>query len=63
MFVDTAAWIALLDADDALHTAVERVWTQLLQQRTLLLTSDFVLLELADVFSTPGDRLLYELFL
>jgi len=56
VFVDTAAWIALLDADDALHAAAERVWHQLLQQRSLLLTSDFVLLELADAFSTPGSR-------
>ncbi len=56
VFVDTAAWIALLDADDALHAAAERVWHQLLQQRSLLLTSDFVLLELADAFATPSSR-------
>ena len=56
VFVDTAAWIALLDADDTLHDAAERIWNQLLQQRSLLLTSDFVLLELADAFSTPSSR-------
>jgi hypothetical protein len=56
VFVDTAAWIALLDADDGLHAATEQVWHQLLKQRTLLVTSDFVLLELADAFANPGSR-------
>ena len=56
VFVETAAWIALLDADDTLYSEAEWVWIGLLQQKALLVTNDFVLLELADAFSKPNTR-------
>lgn len=55
VFVDTAAWIALLNISDALHDFAERLMGELLQQKTLLVTTEFVLLEVADV-SAPAIR-------
>ena len=56
VFVDTAAWIALNNVRDALHVRVQSVYTELVQQKVPLVTSDFVLLEVADALSTPALR-------
>lgn len=56
IFVDTAAWIALLNISDALHPRAEQLMNEVLQQKTLLLTTEFVLLEVADALSTPAIR-------
>jgi hypothetical protein len=56
VFVDTAAWIALLNVSDALHNCAEQVMSKLLQQKTLLVTTEFVLLEVADALSAPNIR-------
>jgi predicted nucleic acid-binding protein len=56
VFVDTVAWIALLNADDALHTPAQQVMEELRQARARLITTEFVLLEVADALSAPSAR-------
>lgn len=56
-FLDTAAWIALLNISDALHDCAEQLMSELLQQKTLLVTTEFVLLEVADALSAPAIRI------
>lgn len=56
VFVDTAAWIALINEDDDLHTKAHEVLKQLRQQKARLLTTEFVLLEVADAFCSPPFR-------
>ncbi len=56
VFVDTAAWIALLNTRDNYHTPAFKVMTRLRQQSALLVTTEFVLLEVADAFSQPSLR-------
>ena len=56
IFVDTAAWLALLNKDDALHTQARQVMKTLRQQRAALVTTEFVLLEVADALSAPAHR-------
>jgi predicted nucleic acid-binding protein len=56
VFIDTAAWISLIDADDYLHEAAGKILRQLHQQKARLTTTDFVLLEVADAFAKPKSR-------
>jgi predicted nucleic acid-binding protein len=56
IFVDTAAWIALLNTSDALHEPAKQVMNQLQQQKAFLVTTEFVLLEVADALSVPVGR-------
>lgn len=56
ILVDTAAWIALLNKDDTLHAQAQRIMKRLRRQRTLLVTTEFVLLEVADALSAPAHR-------
>lgn len=51
VFVDTAAWVALLNTRDELHQTAQRQMQELQRQSTSLITTDFVLLELANMFS------------
>lgn len=51
VFVDTAAWVALLNTRDELHQTAQRQMQELQRQSTPLITTDFVLLELANMFS------------
>ncbi len=44
-FVDTAAFIAVLDRDDACHQSALTVWRKLLTDEVELLTSSYVLVE------------------
>lgn len=57
VFVDTAAWIALINIDDALHEQASVVKTRLQQQQCLLITTDFVFLEVADALTLPKIRI------
>ena len=50
VFVDTAAWVALLNTRDELHQTAQRQMQELQRQSTSLITTDFVLLELANMF-------------
>ncbi|HET8563083.1 MAG TPA: PIN domain-containing protein [Candidatus Binatia bacterium] len=45
VFLDTGAFLALADEDDRYHTAAKSIYTELLQSRPQLLTSNFVLSE------------------
>ena len=56
VFVDTAAWIALLNTADALHASAQHVMHTLRDQNAPLVTTEFVLLELADALATPPAR-------
>lgn len=56
IFVDTAAWLALLNKDDDLHVQARQVMKTLRRQRAILVTTEFVLLEVADALSAPAHR-------
>lgn len=56
VFVDTVAWIALLNANDALHAQAQQVMTALRHQNAYLVTTEFVLLEVADALTAPSVR-------
>lgn len=56
VFVDTAAWIALLNIRDALHHQANNVMDRLLELKTPLVTTEFILLEVADALCTPASR-------
>lgn len=56
VFVDIAAWIALANIDDELHTHAAQIMSDLLARKTKLITTDFVLLEVADALATPKLR-------
>jgi predicted nucleic acid-binding protein len=56
VFVDTVAWIALLNSRDELHSPARRVMTILRQQKAALVTTEFILLEVADALSSPPLR-------
>ena len=47
VFVDTSAFLSILDGDDAHHPATAKVWGELLAADTLLVTSNYVLVETA----------------
>ena len=55
-FMDTAAWIALINPDDGLHIRALAVYSSLVQRRVPLVTTDFVLLEVADALGAPAIR-------
>ncbi len=45
VFIDTSAFFALLDADDAGHPEVKVAWLKLLETNALLVTSNYILVE------------------
>jgi hypothetical protein len=56
VFWDTSAWVALGNRDDALHAAAVAVSQQLARTRARLLTTDAVLIEVANSFSKEALR-------
>lgn len=56
VFVDTVAWIALINKSDVLHTPARQQMSVLRQQNARLITTEFVLLEVADALSEPNLR-------
>ncbi len=58
VFVDTIAWIALMNRRDNLHILTTSCMEQLRQQNTSLITTEFVLLEVADALCDPKFRAL-----
>lgn len=65
VFVDTAAWIAILNSKDALHQPAKEIQADLRRQNTYLVTTEFVFLEVADAFcvSSTSARIPSGLFL
>jgi len=56
VFGDTASWIALLNSHDSLHTQALEVRRSLRQRNVRVVTTDFVLLEVADGLCQPPLR-------
>ncbi len=56
VFGDTASWIALLNEDDGLHRNALEVRRDLRQRKARTVTTEFVLLEVADGLSNPPLR-------
>ncbi len=56
VFVDTAAWIALINSRDALHGRALQVMAALARDKTQWITTEFVLLEVADALCAPHLR-------
>ncbi len=56
VFMDTAAWIALLDKSDQLSTQALGIMTELACNKSQLFTTEFVLLEVANRLSSVSMR-------
>ncbi len=56
VFVDTVAWVALLNRDDNLHDRAREVLQQLYADRVHLYTTELVLIEVANLLAAPGRR-------
>ena len=56
VFVDTAAWLALVNKDDDLHDQAIQVKQRLQAERSSLITTDFIFLEVADALATAKFR-------
>ncbi len=55
-FMDTAGWLALLNSRDGLHAQAIAVRGELQRRRVRLITTEFVLIEVADAFAEPPLR-------
>jgi uncharacterized protein len=47
VFVDSSAFLALLDGDERNHSGAQRIWSQLAEEETALFCTSYVLLETA----------------
>jgi predicted nucleic acid-binding protein len=56
VFVDAVAWIALINSRDSLHPEADSVLRELRHKRFSFVTTEFVLLELANALSAPDFR-------
>ena len=56
VFVDTVAWIAWNNPQDALHSRTRHVMGNLRKQNTQFVTTEFILLEVADALATQKLR-------
>src|SRR2546429_5811 len=56
VFVDTAAWVALLNTRDELHQSAQKQLEVLGRQNAQLITTDFVFGERANLFCAPVGR-------
>jgi predicted nucleic acid-binding protein len=56
VLVDTAAWIALVNSRDELHSRAEQIMAELRRSNSALLTTEFVLLEVANALCTSAWR-------
>ena len=56
VFVDTAAWLALINRDDDLHNQAIQIKNQLQTERASLITTDFIFLEVADALAKVSFR-------
>ena len=56
VLVDTAAWIALVNTRDELHIRAEQTMAELRRRKVTLMTTDFVLLEVANALCASAWR-------
>jgi hypothetical protein len=56
VFVDTAAWLALINIDDDFHQLAKQVKKRLQQEGYQFVTTDFIFLEVADALTSPLIR-------
>jgi uncharacterized protein len=56
VLVDTAAWIALVNTRDELHSRAEQTLAELRRGNLALLTTEFVLLEVANALCSSAWR-------
>ena len=56
VLVDTAAWIALVNTRDELHKQAEEVMAELRRRNVALVTTEFVLLEVANALCASAWR-------
>jgi predicted nucleic acid-binding protein len=56
VLIDTAAWIALINTRDELHSRAEQTMAELQHRNVALLTTEFVLLEVANALCTLAWR-------
>jgi predicted nucleic acid-binding protein len=56
VFVDSAAWIALLHSADSLHARAVVEYKLKIDEGRLLVTTSMVLVEVASAFSAPARR-------
>jgi uncharacterized protein len=54
VLVDTAAWIALVNTRDELHNRAELTMSELRSRNVALVTTEFVLLEVANALCTSA---------
>jgi predicted nucleic acid-binding protein len=55
-FVDAVAWIAMINTRDGLHSRTWQEFDALEKRKGGLVTTEFVLLEVADALSSPALR-------
>lgn len=63
IFVDTVAWIALVNTRDSLHEKAKEVFTNLRRRNYQFVTTEFVLLEFANALSAPDFRVKSSIFI
>lgn len=56
VFVDTAGWIALINLNDNLHGPACKIMLRLRQEKNILVTTEFVFLEVADALCATHLR-------
>lgn len=56
VFVDTAAWLALLNKSDALHEKAKRIRNKLVKERRQFLLTDYIVVEIANALSRVPFR-------
>jgi uncharacterized protein len=56
VFIDTAAWLALINIDDDFHKLAIKIRKKLQEEGYQFITSDFIFLEVADALTSPHTR-------
>ena len=56
VFIDTAAWLALLNIDDIWHQQAKEIRLELVKQNYIFITTEFVLLEVGDTLCSQVLR-------
>lgn len=51
VFVDTAAWLALLNKSDTLHEKAKKIRNKLVKERRQFVLTDYVIVEIANALS------------